>query len=241
MDAPRGLHVPGPRTADHSTRRSVARPRRLGALAVLAIGCALFGGCKGRKNNKGELSPPDDAPAWEERYGVAFDDDYTGADLELRGRAPHDVLDQKLFAARLGHAAIVALVEVEQVWGRGRYEGRRAQYIDVELGDVLFGELPKGTRPSQLLPLRSDQEIPGDLAGKELVLFLRWAPGADPEFHHHLMPADEDIVAYIRALVSHAREEGALDTGRKAKRKGKGKAKAKAKAGTSDAPAGSDE
>jgi hypothetical protein len=235
MDAPRGLDVSGQRTAPSAKRRA----HRRGALAVLALACALVGGCKGRKNSKGELSAPDDAPAWEERYAVAFDDDYTGADLELRGRAPHDVLDQKLFAARLGHASIVALARVEQVWGRGRYQGRRSQYIDVELGDVLFGELPKGTRPSQLLPLRSDQEIPGDLAGKELVLFLRWAPGADPEFHHHLMPAEEDIVAYIRALVSHAREEGALDTGRQGKRKGKAgkRRRGKGDAGSEAAPA----
>lgn len=227
----RGSHTRG------TTAGRVPRSSLTGVLALMVLAVALVGGCKGRKNTKGELSAPEDAPAWEERFAVAFDDDYTGADLELRGRAPHDVLDQRLFAARLGHAAIVAIVEVEQVWGRGRYQGRRSQYIDVELGDVLFGELPKGTRPSQLLPLRSDQEIPADLHGKPLVLFLRWAPGADPEFHHHLMPADEDIVAYIRALVSHARQEGALDTGRKGKRKGKRASKRKAgKGGDAEVP-----
>lgn len=189
-------------------------------LALVALCAAAIAGCKSRAP-RGVLSPPDDAAAWEERYAVAFDDDYTDADLELRGRASHDVTDQRLFAARLGHSAIVALVEVEQVWGRGRYQSRRAQYLDVEIGDILFGELPKGTRPSQMLRLRGEDDMPADLQGHQLVLFLRWAPGADPAYHHHLMPANTDIVAYIRALVSHARETGELDAGRKGKRAGK--------------------
>lgn len=195
-------------------------PNIVARLALVALCASAIAGCKSR-SNRGDLTPPDDAPSWEERFAVAFDDDYTDADLELRGRAPHDVLDQRLFAARLGHAAIVALVEVEQVWGRGRYQGRHAQYLDVELGDVLFGELPKGVRMSQMLRLRGEDDVPADLQGQRLVLFLRWAPGADPQYHHHLMPANDDIVAYIRALVTHAREEGALDTGRKGKRRSK--------------------
>jgi hypothetical protein len=194
-------------------------PKLVARLALVALCATAIAGCKARHNSRGELSPPDDAPAWEERFGFAFDDDYTDAELELRGRAPHDVLDQKLFGARIGYSAIVALVQVEQVWGRGRYQGKHAQYIDVELGDVLFGELPKGTRTSQMLRLRGEDDTPADLQGKQLVLFLRWAPGNDPAYHHHLMPANDDIVAYIRALVAHARQEGALDTGRRGKRK----------------------
>jgi hypothetical protein len=194
-------------------------PKLVARLALVALCATAIAGCKARRGSRGELSPPDDAPAWEERFGFAFDDDYTDAELELRGRAPHDVLDQKLFGARIGYAAIVALVQVEQVWGRGRYQGKHAQYIDVELGDVLFGELPKGTRTSQMLRLRGEDDTPADLQGKQLVLFLRWAPGNDPAYHHHLMLASDEIVAYIRALVSHARQEGALDTGRRGKRK----------------------
>lgn len=204
---------------DVSRLAAGSMPKLVARLALVALCAIAIAGCKSRRGNRGELSPPDDAPAWEQRFAVAFDDDYTDAELELRGRAPHDVLDQQLFASRLGHAAIVALVEVEQVWGRGRYRGRHAQYIDVELGDVLFGELPKGVRSSQMLRLRGEDDVPADLAGQQLVLFLRWAPGADPAYHHHLMPANEDIVAYIRALVAHARAEGALDGGGKAKAK----------------------
>jgi len=199
-------------------------------LALVALCATAIAGCKSRRNTRGALTPPDDAPAWEERFAVAFDDDYTDAELELRGRAPHDVLDQHLFAARLGHAAIVALVEVEQAWSRGRYQGEQAQYIDVELGDVLSGELPKGTRDSQMLRLRGEDQVPTDLQGRQLVLFLRWAPGADPGYHHHLMPASDEIVAYIRALVAHARKAGALDTGRRAKAKANAKANADADA-----------
>lgn len=201
-------------------------------LCQVALVSAALAGCKS-KSTRGELSPPDDAPAWEERYGVAFDDDYTSADLQLGGRASHDVFDQQLFAARLGYAAIIVLARVEQVWGRGRYQGRRAQYLDVELGDVMLGELPKGTRSSQMIRLRGEDDVPADLQGKQLVLFVRWAPGADPGYHHHLMPAEDKIVDYIRSLVKHAREEGALDTSSKgkAKRKARRRAKGNASAG----------
>ncbi|MBX7083938.1 MAG: hypothetical protein K1X88_32320 [Nannocystaceae bacterium] len=197
---------------------------------ALLLGAA--GGCKS-KSNRGELTPPDDAPAWEERYAVAFDDDYTAAGLELRGRAPHDVLDQRLFGARLGHADLVILVTVDQVWGRGRYQGRKAQYLDVELGEVLYGSLPKGTRAQQLLRIDGEDDLPGALQGQPLVLFVRWAPGAKPPYHHHLMPADDAIVAYIRSLVRHARQEGALDGQRKGKRKRKA-----ARRGAADEDAG---
>lgn len=186
-----------------------------------------LGACKS-KQERGQLYPPDDAPAWEDRYRVAFDDDYTAADLELRGRAPHDVFDQRLFNARLGYAAIIVLVRVEQVWGKGRYQGKKDQFLDVELGEVLNGTLPKGTETSQLLKITGEDDVPGDLQGKELVLFVRWAPGVEPPYHHHLMPATDDIVVYIRALVKHAREEGMLDGNgaRKRKRKRRGGAEA---------------
>jgi len=199
-------------------RRRPPRGRGFG-FAIVLFGMLAAVGCKNR-HRTGDLYPPDDAPPWETRYAVAFDDDYTPESLRLQGRAPHDVLDQRLFAHRLGDAAIVALVRIEQVWGRGRYQGRKDQYVDIHIDEVLLGELPKGTRDEQLLKITGEDELPGELQGQSMVLFVRWAPGEHPPFHHHLMPATTDIVAYIRALVRHATEEGMLGVGgRKRKRK----------------------
>ncbi len=196
------------------------------ALRVVVLAAVLpVSACKARRAH-GELFAPGDAPAWETRFAVAFDDDYTAEDLELRGRAPHDVLDQRLFASRLGYAAIVALVRVDQVWGRGRYQGHKDQYLDVTMGEVLLGRLPKGTRNEQLLRVTGEDDLPGDLQGKALVVFLRWAPGDTPSYHHHLMPAEEGIVRYIRTLVKHAQSEGALDG-----KRGKGKRRARGSSG----------
>jgi len=204
---------------------------------VLVVGLALglFAGCKNR-NRTGELYPPDGSPAWETRFAPFFDDDYTAEPLELEGRAPHDVLDQQRFAARLGYSAIVALVRVDQVWGRGRYQGRKHQYVDIELEEVLLGELPKGTHKEQLLPITGEDELGGELQGEQLVMFVRWAPGERPPFHHHLMPATKDIVAYIRALVRHATKEGELGgSGRTRKRRARSRSEDSADAGP-DAP-----
>lgn len=188
-------------------------------LLCFALLVGLSTGCKNR-HRTGELWPPDDAPAWETRFAETFDDDYTPQPLELEGRAPHDVRDQTLFAARLGYAAIVALVRVDQVWGKGRYQGRKHQYVDVELGEVLLGELPKGTHERQMLQVTGEDELSGELQGAEMVLFVRWAPGERPPYHHHLMPATKEIVAFIRALVRHAKAEGELGGGRKRKKRG---------------------
>lgn len=209
------------------------------AAVVRMIPVALLLGlaaCKS-KQERGQLYPPDDAPAWEDRYRVAFDDDYTAADLELRGRAPHDVTDQRLFNARLGYAAIIVLVHVEQVWGKGRYQGKKDQFLDVELGEVLNGELPKGTESSQLLKITGEDDVPADLQGKDLILFVRWAPGTEPPYHHHLMPANEGIVDFIRVLVKHARAEGMLDGSGARKRKRKRRGGAQAEAGGEGDPA----
>jgi hypothetical protein len=200
----------------------------------LALFAALSVGCKNR-HRTGELYPPDDAPAWETRFSETFDDDYTAQPLELEGRAPHDVRDQTLFAARLGYAAIVALVRVDQVWGKGRYQGRKHQFVDVELGEVLLGELPKGTHERQMLQVTGEDELKGDLQGVEMVLFVRWAPGERPPFHHHLMPATKDIVAFIRALVRHAKAEGELG-GSGRKRRKRERAAEDAADGSPDAP-----
>jgi hypothetical protein len=215
------------------------------ALLVLALVVAGFG-CKNRKNTSGELVPPAGADAWESRYAVAFDDDYTRHKLNLTGRAPNDVLDQRLFQSRMGHANFVALVRVEQVWGKGRHESRQDQFLDVELGETLMGEVGKGGQERQLIRLRSEDELPGSLRNDVMILFLRWAPGDNPPYHHHLMPADPDTLELIQAMVRHAQDEGVLNKGgtenvrgrgqrkrreRKEKREAKKAAKAEKKAG----------
>ncbi len=189
---------------------------------MLLVGLLLAPGCR----NKGEisLSAPSDAIAWEARYGVAFDDSYTPTPLRMGGRAPNDVLDQRLFNARIGHADLVLEVKVEQVWGRGRYAGRPEQYLDVELDEVLLGELPKRTGNKQLLVLRQDDTLPASLEGERLVMFLRWAPGADPSYRHHLMPKTPELLEQIEAMVAHAEDAGvAVDapSGKRRKRRAK--------------------
>jgi hypothetical protein len=183
------------------------------ALTTLALVACV--GCKNRRHkgtsSLAELSPPRDAPAWESRYAVAFDDSYTPTAVNLQGRAPNDVLDQQLFQARLGHAAIVVLVRVEQVWGKGRYQGRKNQYLEIEVDEVLLGTLPKGTPELLMLEVESSDELPGALKDELMILFLRWDPGADPPYHHHLMPADDELIALIKAMVKHAQAEGVLD------------------------------
>ncbi len=178
----------------------------LGPLLVLGLAC-------GGRSSTGELTPPNDAQAWESRYRAAFDDDYTPEPINLRGRAPHDVRDQRLLAARMGFADVVAQVQVQQVWGRGRYQGRQQQYLEVEIQQpLLMGKLVKGTAERQLLQVTAEDELPGVLQGESLVLFLRWAPGQQPPFHHHLMPIDEAALGYIGALVEDAKEKGVLDS-----------------------------
>jgi hypothetical protein len=193
--------------------------RRLLVVALVAIG---FGaaGCRDR-NPTGVLKPPSGAPEFESKFAAAFNDDYTREPINLSGRAPNDVLDQRLFSARLGHAHIVARVTVEQVWGRGRYEGRKDQFLDVLIEEVVLGELPKKTKNEQLLRISGQDPLPGSLQGQSMLLFVRWAPSSIPAYHHHLMPADENLVAFIEAMVQHARDEGVLDSrgrGRKRRR-----------------------
>lgn len=194
-----------------------AAHRRLVLVALAAIALA-SSGCRDH-NPTGELKPPSGAPEWETKYAVAYDDNYTREPINLSGRAPNDVLDQRLFASRFGHAHIVARVTVEQVWGRGRYQGRQDQFLDIVIDEVLLGELPKKTKNEQLLRVSGQDPLPGSLQGQRMLLFIRWAPEAIPAYHHHLMPADEEIVAFIEAMVQHARAEGALDKRGGAKRK----------------------
>jgi hypothetical protein len=193
--------------------------------AVVGASVLCVTACR-KRDRSATLHPPPGAEAWEPRFAVAFDDGYTREAVNLTGRAPHDVLDQRLFAARLGHAAIVALVEVDQVWARGRNEGSQDQYLDVAIDEVLLGSLPKSVSEDQLVRIAGTEELPGTLQGEKMLMFVRWAPGEQPAYHHHLMPADEEAVAYVEALVDHAKAEGVLaDDGSIRKRPGRKKRK----------------
>jgi hypothetical protein len=216
---------------------------RIPLLALLGL-CLVSGGCKNRRDKKGgtlsELRPPKDAEPWESRYAVAFDDSYTPTPINLQGRAPNDVIDQRLFQARLGYAAVVALVQIGQVWGRGRYQGRQSQFIEVEVGETLFGTLPKDAPEQLMLEVQSSDELPGALKGEIMLLFLLWDSESEPPYHHHLMPADEEVVALIKAMVKHAQDEGVLNEkgdeakSRKGKKGKKGKGKGKGRRGKQD-------
>jgi hypothetical protein len=192
-----------------TSRAKTRLSRQLTWWLLVLVPLLVLESCKGR-NPSGELFPPSGAPEWESRFAVAYGDTYTREPISLEGRAPNDVLDQRLFAARLGHADLVALVRVEQVWGRGRFQGRPEQFLDVTIGDMLIGELPGSASEEQLIMVRSDDDLPGSLQGEVMILFLRWAPGDDPPYHHHLMPADDEMVGRIRGMVKHAKKEGVM-------------------------------
>jgi hypothetical protein len=182
------------------------------------------GGCK--KKIDGPLEAPAGAGTFEARFAVAFDDKYTHTPIEMGGRAPNDVMDQRLFAARVGHADIVMEVTVQQVWGRGRYQGRPEQYLDVALGDVLIGELPKRTAKEQLMRVDDESDLSGVEEGQRMLLFLRWDASSDPSYRHHLMPRDPEILSLLSAMVAHAEDAGVPVAGdKKARRKAKKKRK----------------
>jgi hypothetical protein len=225
--------------------------RWIASIALIGL-VGLGPGCKHRRDKGGsiaELTPPKNAPDWEPRYAVAYDDSYTPTSINLQGRAPNDVLDQQLFQSRLGHAALVLLVSIEQVWGKGRHQGRQSQFVEITVDEILFGSLPKDAPEQLMLEVSSIDELPGALKGETMLLFLRWDVESDPPYHHHLMPADEEVVALIKAMVDHAKAEGVLDKqgeetgkgrgkkgkrgGKKGKRGGKGKKAAKHEAESS--------
>ena len=186
-----------------------ARPRlRPLAIAALALGLSLSA-CKDRSET-GELASPEDAAAFESQHRKAFDDDYTPQGVNLMGRAPNDVLDQQLFAERLGFADVLIKVQVRQVFGKGRYQGRKDQYVAVAIEEVIMGSLPDGVEEEQLLVIKGEDELPRDLSDANLLLFVKWAPGEVPSYHHHLMPAEDGILEMIGAMVKHAQEEGVL-------------------------------
>jgi len=219
-------------------RPSVPRARKLWWLVpLLAVGLA--GGCKGRRST-GELTPPSDAVPWDARYAQSFDDDYTRQPLNLRGRAPHDIRDQRLLAQRLGYSDVIAEVEVLQVWGKGRYQGSQDQYLELSIQKVLVGQLVKGTDERQFMIVRAEDDLPGALQGQSLLLFLRWAPEQVPPYHHHLMPVEPEAMGYIAAVIEHAKAEGVLDAegvpAESGKKRG-GKAKRKRNKGGGEAEA----
>ena len=211
-----------------------SRWRPKSVLWLLAAALVIGPSCKPRSTD-GTLTPPSDAAEWESKWRPAFDDDYTAEPINLEGRAPHDVRDQRLLALRMGHADLMARVRVLQVWGRGRYQGQQDQYVEVEIEEYLINQPIKGTAERQIVKVISEDELPGSLQGRSLVMFLRWAPGDQPPYHHHLMPMDEATIGFMVARIEHAKAEGLLDAegvptekqgGKRGKKKRK-KAKAK--------------
>ncbi|RMG99204.1 MAG: hypothetical protein D6705_03840 [Deltaproteobacteria bacterium] len=175
-------------------------------------------GCAGRAGD-GSLQPPRDAPPWEDVLSRAFDDSLTEEPVNLTGRAPHDVLDQRLFVERLGLSSLVCLADVDQVWARGRRTGDDRQFLDLRIERVLLGELPDDADPIQTVEVVADDELSGALQGASVIFFVRWAPDHDPPFHHHLLVATDEVVAWIEAAVDQARAAGAITIGGKASTK----------------------
>ena len=195
------------------------RPRP-GPGASLLLALVAVAGCRGK--TLGELKPPSGTPAWDSRLEALFDDRCTPTPVELMGRAPGDVLDQRRFSQRLGYADLVVLVTVDQVWSRTLLGGKPQQRVEISLGEVLRGKLPRGAAKEQLLYLRDAEELPTDAVGRMMLLFVEWAPGESPAFRHHLMQASEPTIALIEAMVRDARAAGKLDDGTKKRRRRRG-------------------
>lgn len=168
---------------------------------IAAIGCGA--------RSTGPLTPPSDAPPWSAQHDAAFDDDFTEAGIGLRGRAPNDVLDQQLLAQRIGFSDLIALTTVLQTYEK-HHRGKVETFVVVDVEEILMGEVVPGTARQQRIPLVTEGPLPGDLQDQTLLLFLRWAPGARPPHHHHLMPAEPALLAYLRAAIEHAKDAGAL-------------------------------
>lgn len=201
-------------------RRAARRPGSWASIALgLSVSWFALAGC--RHSSSGELGAPAGASAWDSRLDQLFDDRFTPTAVELTGRAPGDVLDQRRFSQRLGYANVIVLVTVDQVWSRTLFGGQPQQRVEVTLGRTLRGSLPRKTTPSQVLVLRQAEELPADAVGRVMLMFVAWAPGEIPAYHHHLMPADEKVIELIEAMVRHARKAGKLDEsdGRKKRRK----------------------
>jgi hypothetical protein len=174
-------------------------------------------GCGKSDVNYGRLKAPSAAEAFESRYAVAFDDGYTAAPPKIEGRAPNDIADQRLLHARLGHADLVVLVKVEHIWEKGFKGGAKRKFLEIRLGEVLYGDIGASVNAQQLVPVLGDS-VPAGLEGDRLLMFVRWAPGEEPSFHHHLGPAVPEVVEMIQSMVKHARKEGVLGASGSAKK-----------------------
>ncbi len=184
------------------------------AVLVSALVASAAPACK---NKSGTLEPPRGADAWDPEYARFFDDGLTELPVTLSGRAPNDVRDQKRFGMRLGYSDLVILTEVSQSWSRGLGERRQKHYVEVKLKRVLLQQDRVKIPESETLRLVRDRPIPGDVQGKEMLLFLRWAPGEQPAYHHHLLIASDEMISTIEAMVKHAKREGQF--GSKAERR----------------------
>ncbi|HFE46299.1 MAG TPA: hypothetical protein ENJ18_12515 [Nannocystis exedens] len=190
--------------------------RGLAVGGVLAFSLAVGVGCKPKAQT---LTPPAGTPAMEASHATYFDDGITLTPVVLVGRAPSDVVDQRLFGQRLGYADLIVIVTVEDLWQRRRGRKKAQHFLEVHLDEALLGELPKGTAETQRLEAHSIDPLPSELRGQRFLLFVRWAPAERPPFHHHLMIADDAAVEVIRAMVSHAAESGYLH--KRAKKRGR--------------------
>lgn len=200
-----------------------------GVLALSLVGAS---GCKPKAL---PLAPPTGTPGMEASHANYFDDGITVTPVVLVGRAPSDVVDQRLFGQRLGYADLIVIVTVEDLWERRRGRKKAQRFLEVRFEEALLSELPKRTAETQRLEVHSVDPLPSELRGQRFILFVRWAPAERPPFHHHLMIADEATVEVIRAMVSHATESGYLDKrakkrarrGQREKRGAKGKKREK--------------
>lgn len=224
-------------TATGKTSRGQTRWSSLAKIG-LVLGLAGFaaGGCK--HSERGALVAPAGAADWQAHLQPAFDDGVTATPVRLTGRAPNDVKDQRLFGVRLGCADIVMLGTVEHVWDRQLHQGRPVQQIDVTLGEVLLGHLDKRVSKDQSLRVEVTDPLEGELQTRQVMLFLRWAPGQQPEYHHHLILVEPELLAGVQAQIRHAEQAGKLPKKPKKRRR---RSKRRKKASSTGARCGYDE
>ena len=164
-------------------------------------------GCKGRA---GTLQPPRGAEAWSAEYSRFFDDGLTELPVALTGRAPNDVRDQRRFGMRLGYSDLVVLATVQQSWSQGLSDRRQKHFVEVDLQRVLLERERVQLPEEQTLRIERNRPLPPSIRGAQMILFIRWAPGEQPPFHHHLVLASDEMVETIDAMVEHAKREGQL-------------------------------
>ncbi len=195
-------------------RHAALRPPLAWCLPLALVLLILTAGCRGRERQTG-LVPPSDARAWEDRFAVAFDDLFTLAPVPLEGRAVHDVTDQRLLQARMGHADLVLRARVENTWSRRRYDGELEQIVELTITETLVGKLPKRADKAQTLTVRNADPIEIGPEGQEVIWFLRWAPKDNPPYHHHLTPADGGVGELADAMASDVSGKGKNGRGRR--------------------------